>query len=227
MLLKLIDIHKAYPSVQSDNIRHVLNGVSLDIESGESIAILGPSGSGKSTLLNIIGTLDKSDSGEIIFDGNKLENYSEKQLSRFRNQHVGFVFQSHHLLPQCSVIENVLVPTLPLKDPKLKKDCHSRALELIGAVGLVEQKDNLPGTLSGGECQRVAVIRALINKPKLLLADEPTGSLDRQNALTIISLLKQLNTEYNTSLILVTHSHEIGSGMEKKYELKDGQLIQI
>ena len=224
MLLKLNDIHKSYYSDQPGKNRKVLDGVSLELDQGENLAILGPSGSGKSTLLNIIGTLDKPDSGDVILNGDKINDYTEDQLSVLRNKEIGFVFQSHHLLPQCSVLENVLLPTLPLKDPDLKKECYSRALELIKEVNLWDHKDKLPGTLSGGECQRVAVIRSLINKPGLILADEPTGSLDRQNALGIISLLMNLNKEFNTSLIVVTHSLEIGSQINNTCNLMEGKL---
>lgn len=227
MLLKITNIHKSYGSVQSKNHKQVLKDVSLEIGQGESLAILGPSGSGKSTLLNIIGALDTPDSGNIIFKEQPLNNNSEKELAAFRNKEIGFIFQSHHLLPQCNVLENILIPTLPSKDNNYKKECRERALELIKNVGLWEQRDDFPGTLSGGECQRVAVVRALINKPKLLLADEPTGSLDQNNAIAIIDLLLKLNEEYNTSLIVVTHSNAIGSRMDKKYNLIDGQLSLI
>lgn len=225
MLLKLSNIHKSYNSGQPELEKVVLKDISLEVDQGESLAILGPSGSGKSTLLNIIGTLDTPDSGDIIFDNERINNYSEEKLSAFRNNEIGFIFQSHHLLPQCTVLENVLVPTLPLKDHDKKRECQSRAEELIRGVDLWEHKDKLPGTLSGGECQRVAVVRALINKPRLLLADEPTGSLDRNNAMNIISLLLKLNKEYNTSLIIVTHSLEIGLKMNRKYDLIDGKLV--
>ena len=225
MLLKLNNIHKSFNDSQSGTVKQVLSGVSMELDEGDNIAILGPSGSGKSTLLNIIGTLDKPDSGDIIFNGSRINDYTGSQHSTFRNQQIGFIFQSHHLLPQCSVLENVLVPTLPLKDTNFKKECYTRALDLIKEVDLWDHKDKLPGTLSGGECQRVAVIRALINKPKLLLADEPTGSLDRKNALTIVSLLMKLNKEFNISLIMVTHSLEIGSQMNSTSNLIDGQMV--
>jgi ABC-type lipoprotein export system ATPase subunit len=224
MLLKLSNIHKSYGSDQTGKTKQVLKGISLELSQGETLAILGPSGSGKSTLLNIIGALDKPDAGDIIVNGNPLNNYSEKQLSSFRNQEIGFIFQSHHLLPQCTVLENVLIPILPSKDSAFKRECHQKALELIKEVDLWDERDKLPGTLSGGECQRVAVIRSLINNPTLLLADEPTGSLDRNNALAITSLLLKLNKEFNTSLIVVTHSNEIGSKMDKTFNLEDGQL---
>ena len=224
MLLKLSNIHKSYGSDQTGKLKQVLQGVSLELDQGETLAILGPSGSGKSTLLNIIGALDKPDSGDIIFNGNTLNNYSEKELSTFRNQEIGFVFQSHHLLPQCTVLENVLIPTLPMKDSVFKRESHKKARELIKEVDLWDHRDKLPGTLSGGECQRVAVIRALINNPSLLLADEPTGSLDRNNAMAITSLLLELNKEFNTALIVVTHSAEIGAKMDKALNLADGQI---
>ena len=224
MLLKLSNIHKSYGSDQTGKLKQVLQGVSLELDQGETLAILGPSGSGKSTLLNIIGALDKPDSGDIIFNGNTLNNYSEKELSTFRNQEIGFVFQSHHLLPQCTVLENVLIPILPMKDSDFKRESHQKARELIKEVDLWDYRDKLPGTLSGGECQRVAVIRALINNPSLLLADEPTGSLDRNNAMTITSLLLKLNKEFNTALIVVTHSVEIGAKMNKALNLADGQI---
>lgn len=227
MLLKLSNIHKSFGSVESRTHKQVLNDISLNVKEGETLAILGPSGSGKSTLLNIIGALDIPDSGSMFFNGNPLQDQSEKQLARFRNEEIGFIFQSHHLLPQCNVLENVLIPTLPIKDKAYKKACHERALELIKKVDLWNQRDDFPGTLSGGECQRVAVIRALINQPKLLLADEPTGSLDQNNANSITDLLLKLNDEYQTSLIVVTHSDGIGSRMDKKYNLVDGQLSII
>lgn len=227
MLLKLLNIYKSYNSEDSTHYKPVLVDLSMDLDTGETIAILGPSGSGKSTLLNIIGTLDKSDSGEVIFNGTKINEYAENQLADFRNQEIGFVFQSHHLLPQCTVMENVLIPTLTIKDKAYKNECRKRAKILVEEVGLWDHKDKLPGTLSGGECQRVAVIRALINKPKLLLADEPTGSLDRANAQAITDLLLKLNNEFNTSLIMVTHSEEIGKQMNKTYKLVDGKLSSI
>jgi ABC-type lipoprotein export system ATPase subunit len=222
MLLKLDQISKSYPTAS----KPILKDLSFEIDAGESVAILGPSGSGKSTLLNIKGALDRPDTGEVFFDNQNLLNLPDKGLADFRNREIGFVFQSHHLLPQCSVIENVLLPTLTIKDESLKKECKVRAMELIGEVGLWEQKDKFPGTLSGGECQRVAVIRALINKPKIILADEPTGSLDRENAQEISALLLKLQDEFNTALIVVTHAEDLGLRMERVYHLIDGQLVQ-
>lgn len=225
MLLKLDNIYKSYPSGHSDQQRIVLDGVDLEVNLGETLAILGPSGSGKSTLLNIIGTLDKQDSGDILFEGRSLADQNEKQLTRFRNREIGFIFQLHHLLPQCTVLENVLLPTIPIKEGNNRAAFVKNAQELIREVGLWEQRDQRPNVLSGGESQRVAVIRALINKPRILLADEPTGSLDRQNALSIVSLLLKLNAGFKTALIVVTHSEEIASRMSKIYELRDGKLL--
>lgn len=227
MLLKLSNINKSFGSADARNYKQVLNDISLELEKAKTLAILGPSGSGKSTLLNIIGALDLPDSGSIVFNDFSLQNQSEKQLASFRNKEIGFIFQSHHLLPQCNVLENVMIPTLPIKDKTYKNECRQRALELIKKVDLWDQRNDYPGTLSGGECQRVAVIRALINQPKLLLADEPTGSLDQSNANSIIDLLLKLKEAYQTSLIVVTHSDTIGSRMDKKYSLTNGQLSLI
>ena len=225
MLLSVKDISKSYTSGGSTKVRTVLDRISLDIRKGETLSILGPSGSGKSTLLNILGTLDKPDSGDILFDGQSLIDMPDVELTRFRNREIGFIFQLHHLLPQCTVLENVLLPVFPVKDKAFRKAREKMASELIQSVGLWEQKNQKPNILSGGECQRVAVIRALINQPRLLLADEPTGSLDVENAKAIISLLLKLNDQFDTSLIVVTHSREIGSRMDKRYELKNGKLI--
>lgn len=226
MLLKLSNIHKSFGEKGTRNFREVLQDVSLDINTGESLAILGPSGSGKSTLLNIIGTLDTPELGYVSYDGDPINQRSEKELSALRNREIGFVFQSHHLLPQCNVLENVLIPTLPL-DKDQKNNSEQLAKELIKNVGLWEQRFDFPTTLSGGECQRVAVIRALINRPKLILADEPTGSLDHENAKSIVELLLQLKEQYQTSLVVVTHSEEIARRMDKQYRLAESKLSRI
>ena len=227
MLIELDNVNKSYPIGDTGFSKKVLDGISMKISKGETLSIMGPSGSGKSTLLNIIGTLDTPDNGNIIYGEKSLNGLSEKELTNFRNQKIGFIFQMHHLLPQCSVLENILIPTLPLVNKALKEESHSRAVKLIKDVGLWDQKDMLPGRLSGGECQRVAVIRAMINKPQILLADEPTGSLDRENAQSITSLLLQMNQDYETSLIVVTHSQEIGSKMGTSYNLIDGKIEQL
>lgn len=224
MLLEVQHISKSY---NPENPRPVLNDLSLELDTGDSLAILGPSGSGKSTLLNIIGALDQPDSGTVLFDGDNINDLSDSEQAIFRNHEIGFVFQAHHLLPQCTVFENVLLPTLTMKDKECQNQCRTRAMELIQEVGLWEQKDKFPGTLSGGECQRTAVVRALINSPRLLLADEPTGSLDRKNAHSIAELLLRLNSEFKTALIVVTHSEELGSQMNKMKNLVDGQLNPV
>lgn len=220
-MLKLSNITKSYLSGTS--VRNVLDNLSLELNKGETIAIIGPSGSGKTTLLNIIGTLDMADSGEVIFNGNNLQSMSPDELSAFRNKNVGMVFQLHHLLPQCNVWENVLLPSLPLKlsDGSPEK----KAEELLRQTGMWDMRFRKPNSLSGGECQRTAVVRALINNPELILADEPTGALDHENAVRLIDTLIELNNNYNTSLIVVTHSEDIASRMDKVYRLTDGKLM--
>ena len=199
----------------------VLRGVDLEVHCGESVAIVGPSGSGKSTLLNIMGTLDKPTEGTLLFEGRDLVQMPTTELSRFRNREVGFVFQQHCLLPQCSVLENVLVPTLVHPDAGGAQD---RAVRLLERVGLGDRLQNRPGQLSGGECQRVAVVRALINTPRLLLADEPTGSLDRAASKSLGELLLELNREQNVSLVVVTHAESLAEKMQSVRHLQDGEL---
>jgi len=224
MLLSVQEIFKTFKTEGNTKSRTVLNGVNLELKKGEAISIQGPSGSGKSTLMNIIGALDKPDIGEVIFNGQSLGNMSEVDLTSLRNREIGFVFQMHHLLPQCTVLENILIPAVPIKDKEFKRSRLKVGEDLLKTVGLWEHKDKKPGVLSGGECQRVALTRAMINQPKLILADEPTGSLDEQNAFSMISLLLELNKKFDTSLIVVTHSQEIGAKMEKQYELRNGKL---
>ena len=224
MLLIVKEIVKAFKTEGISGSRTVLDGVNLELKKGEAISIQGPSGSGKSTLMNIIGALDKPDQGEVIFNGQSLGTMPEIELTSFRNREIGFVFQMHHLLPQCTVFENILIPVVPIKDKDFKRSRLSVGEDLLKTVGLWEHKDKKPGVLSGGECQRVALIRAMINQPKLILADEPTGSLDEENAISIISLLLDLNQKFDTSLIVVTHSPEIGGKMEKEYALRNGKL---
>jgi len=222
LLLELKNISKSFNTPSGDKSLTILDDLSFTIEEGESVSIVGPSGSGKSTLLNIIGTLDKPTSGNVLFNGDDLHQYDQNQLAEIRNKEFGFIFQLHHLLPQCTVEENVLIPTLPL-NAKSKKEYHSRAKELLEKVGLAERSDYFPSQLSGGELQRVAVVRALINSPKLILADEPTGSLDNKSSLMLANLLNNLGE--NVSLIMVTHSNEIAALMDRKYILDNGQLI--
>jgi len=223
-LFKLERISKNYGSPDGGKAVSVLHEISLEVAQGESLAIIGPSGSGKSTLLQIIGTLDHPTSGEVFLDGKNLGELDDKQLAAVRNQQIGFVFQSHYLLPQCTVLENVLVPTLASKDKSLVKSAGERAERLLKRVGLAERTTHRPGQLSGGERQRVAVVRALINKPQLLLADEPTGSLDHASAEQLGELLVELNREENVTLIVVTHSRELAKRMNGVMELRDGKL---
>jgi ABC-type lipoprotein export system ATPase subunit len=225
VLLKVVEVTKRFQTAQGAAPLVVLDGVSLEISRGESIAIIGPSGSGKSTLLNIIGTLDQPTSGKVFLDGEDLSAHRADQLAEIRNRQIGFVFQSHHLLPQCNVLENVLVPTLAGKEKSLRHDAKERGVQLLQRVGLGERLTHRPGQLSGGERQRVAVVRALINRPKLLLADEPTGALDRSSAQQLAQLLIELNREEKVTLIVVTHALDLADKMERRFELKDGRLM--
>ena len=223
-MLELIDIHKHYPSPATAEPTPVLAGITLTVEPGASLAIIGPSGTGKSTLLNIIGALDRPTTGRVIIDGRDLTDLTDPQLARLRNQQIGFVFQLHHLLPQCSVLENVLLPTLaaPTKPPAAPTE--QRARDLLDRVGLTDQLHHRPGQLSAGQRQRTALVRALINRPKLLLADEPTGSLDAVSADTIADLLVDLNRSENTTLIVVTHSARLARRLDRVLQLDQGRL---
>lgn len=224
-LLKLVNVTKRYDSPANAEALTVLNEVSLEVASGESLAIVGPSGSGKSTLLHIIGTLDRPTSGSVALDGQDLGSLDDQQLAAVRNRQIGFVFQSHYLLPQCTVLENVLVPTLACAEAAARDGACERAGRLLKRVGLGERTAHRPGELSGGERQRVAVVRALINQPQLLLADEPTGSLDRTSARELGQLLLELNREEGVTLIVVTHAPELARCMGRVLELKEGHLV--
>ncbi|MDA3823467.1 MAG: ABC transporter ATP-binding protein [Bacteroidales bacterium] len=222
MLLKLQNISKAFGNPNDAHHQQVLKDLSMEVMPGETLAILGPSGSGKSTLLNIMGTLDYPDSGTFTFKDQLITDLKPKEIDHFRNREIGFVFQFHHLLPQCNVMENVLIPKLVQKSDQ--KQNASEAEELLNKVGLWEHRHKKPGQLSGGECQRVAVIRAVINHPSLILADEPTGALDSKNVNSISELLLRLNKEEAIALVVVTHSKSLASEMSSIYELKEGQL---
>ena len=224
MLAELQHITKFYEQPGSSIHNQVLDDISLQIAENERIAIVGPSGSGKSTLLNILGTLDKPTSGKVQLEGKDVDVMNENQLAEIRNTLVGFVFQMHHLLPQLTLLENVLLPLLPQKDKTILKSAQERALKLIERVGLSDHIRQFPSQLSVGECQRTAVVRALINQPKLLLADEPTGSLDADNASQLAQLLIELNREQNVALVIVTHSMELAGKMDKIYQLREGKL---
>lgn len=224
-LLQLHDVTKRYPTPLGVAPLEVLSGITLKLAAGRSLAVVGPSGSGKSTLLNIMGALDRPTSGAVMLAGRDLSGMDEDELSDVRNREIGFVFQMHHLLPQLSVLENVLVPTLVHRSPV--EPAEDRARRLLDRVGLAARSDYRPGKLSGGECQRAAVVRALINAPKLLLADEPTGSLDRQTAENLGDLLVDLNREEGVTLVVVSHSLELARRMETVCELSQGTLRPV
>ncbi len=222
--LQLRDIGKAYQSVQDAPPVVVLDGISLEMERGQSAAVVGPSGSGKSTLLNIIGTLDKPTRGQVLLEGVDISQLDPARLAAARNRQIGFVFQAHHLLPQCTVLENVLVPTVVCDDAPLRQSAPDRARRLLERVGLGRRLDHRPGQLSGGERGRVAVVRALINQPRLLLADEPTGSLDRVAGEELARLLVELNREEQVTMIVVTHAPDLAQRMGRCFQLLDGRL---
>lgn len=221
VLLELKEVGKVYDGTADTT--PVLTSIDLAVNAADSVAIVGPSGCGKSTLLNLIGALDQPTSGDVVFDGQNLNTLTESELASFRNSSIGFIFQSHHLLPQCTALENVLVPTLVNKKVQ---DPRARAEKLLELVGLSDRMNYLPGKLSGGERQRIAVVRALINSPRLLLADEPTGSLSRRGAETLTKLMLDLNREEDMALIVVTHSLPIAEMMDRVYVLDEGMLAE-
>ncbi|MEI6391238.1 MAG: ABC transporter ATP-binding protein [Verrucomicrobiota bacterium] len=223
-LLNLVNVTRRYDSPDNTGALTVLSEVTLQVARGESLAIVGPSGSGKSTLLQIIGTLDRPTSGTVALNGQDLNGLDDLQIAAVRNRQIGFVFQAHYLLPQCTVWENVLVPTLASSEKSLRDGAGERAERLLKRVGLGERRFHRPGELSGGERQRVAVVRALINQPQLLLADEPTGSLDHASAQQLGQLLLDFNHEEGVTLIVVTHARNLARRMGRVLELKDGRL---
>lgn len=203
----------------------ILRGAELILQRGEAVAVTGPSGSGKSTLLYIVGLLDTATSGDVTILGQDPSTLSEAQAANFRNAHIGFIFQDHHLLPQCSVLENVLIPRLA--GPGVGSADEQRARQLLERVGLADRMTHRPAQLSGGERQRVAVCRALINQPELLLADEPTGNLDQATADAVGTLLLDLSREENVALICVTHSLELAARFPRRFELRSGKLCPV
>jgi lipoprotein-releasing system ATP-binding protein len=217
------NLSKQYPT-RGEPLR-ILHDLNLELSAGENVAIVGPSGSGKSTLLHILGTLDTPSSGSILFDGENPFAMDEQTLADFRNKNIGFIFQEHHLLPQLSVFENILVPTLASGKPTVAD--IERAEELIERVALTDRSHHRPAELSGGERERVAVARALINKPLLLLADEPTGNLDHENAQQIGELLLDIQRQEQMILIVVTHSQELSQKLDQQLELSAGQLTPL
>ena len=222
-LLSLQHLHKHFGD--APRIVEVLRDISFEIASGQSLAIVGPSGSGKSTLLHLIGTLDRPSSGTITLNGQDPFTFSEPELAHFRNAQIGFVFQDHHLLPQYSVLENVLIPTLARGNPAAAPG--ARARELLQRVGLAHRSEHLPAELSGGERQRVALARALVNQPGILLCDEPTGNLDRTTAQAAADLLFELHHEQHNILIIVTHSMELASRCARRCELREGKCFAV
>jgi ABC-type lipoprotein export system ATPase subunit len=223
MIIELNKVGKSYINPGTNIHRDVLTDINFQVNSGDSIAIVGPSGSGKSTLLNIIGTLDTPSSGMVKFKGDDVVLFDEKRLAQVRNRSIGFVFQFHHLLPQLSLIENVLVPVIP--NGKVNgKAISARAMELLDSVGLADRIHQRPGQLSGGECQRAALVRALINQPELILADEPTGSLDQDSAAQLGDLLLHINKKHNVAIVVVTHSLTLAEKMKSIYRLSHGRL---
>lgn len=224
-LLELSGVSKSYPGADGAPPTGVLHDLHLIVNTGETVAIIGPSGSGKSTLLNIIGTLDRPDSGRICLDGQDLTRLNDAQLAQVRSQEIGLIFQLHHLLPQCTVLENVLVPTLACRRTRRSETAEERANRLLERVGLAARMAHRPGQLSGGERQRVAVVRALINSPRLLLADEPTGALDRASAENLADLFVELNREEQVALVVSTHAPGLAQRMERVLEFRDGALV--
>jgi lipoprotein-releasing system ATP-binding protein len=216
-LLVAKDIWKNYGPVS------VLKGVSLELEKGELVSIVGASGAGKSTLLYIVSSLEKADQGSVLFNGKSITTLSNKQLATHRNHSMGFVFQFHHLLPEFTALENVCIPGWIAKEPK--KKVNQRALELLDYMGLGDKKDKKPNSLSGGEQQRVAVARALLNSPELIFADEPTGNLDSENAASLHELFIRLRNEMNQTFLIVTHNELLANMSNRKLQMKDGQFI--
>jgi lipoprotein-releasing system ATP-binding protein len=230
-LLELKIVTKQYAASGATTGVAVLNHLDLTVARGASLAIIGPSGSGKSTLLQIIGTLDRATSGDVLLEGKNLAALTDLEVAAVRNHQIGFVFQAHYLLPQCTVLENVLVPTLAQDKSEIRNSgsemetSAARAERLLKRVGLGERLHHRPGQLSGGERQRAAVVRALINRPQLLLADEPTGALDQASATALGQLLVELNAEEGVTLIVVTHALDLAKRMQRVMELQNGKLV--
>lgn len=216
-MLKAEDIHKRYGQL------HVLKGVSLEIERKEIVSIVGSSGAGKSTLLHILGTLDEADKGSIYLNDQPLHALKGKKLAAFRNRYIGFVFQFHHLLPEFTALENVCIPGWIAG--RRKKEVEDEATHLLKTLGLAERLENKPQAMSGGEQQRVAVARALINKPSIVFADEPTGNLDSKNAKELHQLFVQLRNDFGQTFLIVTHNEELASMSDRVLHMKDGLII--
>ncbi len=221
-LLKCIDLSKQYQ--EGTSALQVLNQVNFIVNEAEQVAILGSSGSGKSTLLHLLGALDKPSSGKVLFRGQNIFSFNEGEQAQFRNQHLGFVYQFHHLLPEFSALENVAMPLLIGKVNA--NDAKQRAADMLDRVGLAQRKTHRPAQLSGGERQRVAIARSLINQPALVLADEPTGNLDHKTGQSIFALLGELRESFSTSFIVVTHDIELAERMDRVLNIVDGELSE-
>ena len=215
-MLKAVNITRKYGQLE------VLKGVDIDVSKGEMVSIVGSSGAGKSTLLHILGTLDKADSGSIWLNQQQIDLLKGEKLSAFRNRHIGFVFQFHHLLPEFSALENVCIPGWIAGTPK--KNVEKRAIELLELLGLKDRMENKPNQLSGGEQQRVAVARALINQPDIIFADEPTGNLDSTNARELHALFWQLREQFQQTFLIVTHNEELAALSDRVLHMKDGRM---
>lgn len=217
-MLTAKNIHKKYGTLE------VLKGVDLTITKGEIVSIVGSSGAGKSTLLHILGTLDGADTGEIYLENKRIDTLKGKALAKFRNEHIGFVFQFHHLLPEFNAVENVCIPGWIAG--KKKKEVHERAVHLLETLHLKGRLENKPQQLSGGEQQRVAIARALINNPQIIFADEPTGNLDSKNAKELHELFIQLRSQFNQTFLIVTHNEELAAVSDRTIHMKDGKIIE-
>jgi len=216
-MIEAKNIHKSYSNL------HVLKGVDLSIKKGEIVSIVGASGAGKSTFLQILGTLDKADQGNIVFNEKDISSFGKKELAKFRNQNIGFVFQFHHLLPEFNALENVCIPGFIAN--RKKKEVEDFAKDLLNQLGLKDRLNHKPNELSGGEQQRVSVARALINNPLLVLADEPSGNLDSKNAEELHNIFLNLKSEFNQSFIIVTHNEKLAELADRKLVMSDGKII--
>jgi len=215
-MIQVNNLHKRFGEL------HVLQGVNMQVKKGEIVAILGRSGAGKTTLLQIIGTLDKPDSGEVIIDNKNVFELNEEALSMFRNEHIGFIFQQHQLLPEFTAVENVMLPGLIAR--RNEKEVKERALMLLSQLGLEDRVEHKPSELSGGEQQRVAAARAMLMQPSVILADEPSGSLDEQNKQELHKLLLEMREKYGQTIILVTHDQELANICDRQLVIHDGKI---
>lgn len=217
MLLSAVNIHKSFGQL------HILKGVNLEVQQGEIVSIVGRSGAGKSTLLHILGTLDRAEQGEVTLNGARIQRLNSRQLAAFRNKHVGFVFQFHHLLPEFTAVENVCMPGFIQKKPA--DQVRRRAEELLDYLGLSHRLTHKPNEMSGGEQQRVAVARALINQPNIIFADEPTGNLDTAASQELHQLIRRLRDDYGQTFVIVTHNQELAALSDRRVEMQDGLLV--